>query len=62
MLFINPEARKAREAPEATYITIEEVSLQKLTCFQDFNLTFVEYLTHVLSNYIWRVDNLVFNL
>ena len=49
-----------RRAP--TYITIEEVSLQKLTCFQDFNLTFVEYLTHVLSNYIWRVDNLVINL
>ena len=45
MLFINPEARKP------TYITIEEVSLQKFTGFQDFNLTFVEYLTRVLSNY-----------
>ena len=40
------------------YISIEEVSLQKFNCFQDFNLTFVEYLTHVLSNYIWKVDNL----
>ena len=29
-----------------------KVFLQKFTCFQDFNLTFVEYLTHVLSNYM----------
>ena len=32
----------------ATYITIEEVV--------------VEYLTHVLSNYMWKVDKLVINL
>ena len=49
MLFINPEPRIS-----PTFIAIEEVSLQKCTCFQDFYLTFVEYLTHVLSNYIWK--------
>ena len=30
------------------------------SCFQDFDLTFDEYLTHVLSNYIWKVGHKIF--
>ena len=62
MLFINPARGLIKNITEVRGFTIEEASLQKFTCFQDFNLTFVEYLTHVLYDYIWKADNLFINL